>query len=96
MWIVTAHAIRGCERLVLVRFLQVSAFHIVAIHAKRRRSFGEMKVELDFADLSRFMRGMAGIAAHIQGGVPAAFRGNVFAGLVATQAQILLDRKSVV
>src|ERR1022692_1182792 len=89
MWIVTAHAIGCFEWLVLVRFLQVSALCVVAIKAKRRRRFGEMKIELDLADLAGFVRDVASVAAHVEGRVPAAFLGNVYAGLVTAQAEVL-------
>src|ERR1017187_3835316 len=87
--IVTAHAIGRFERLVLVRFLQISALDVMAIHTKRRGRLGEMKVELDLADLARLMRDVAGVAAHVEGRVPAAFLGNVYAGLVTAQAEVL-------
>ena len=87
--IVAAHAIGRLEGLILVRLLQVGVLYVVAIEAKRRRRLGEMKVELGLADLPCLVRDVAGVAAHVEGGVAAAFLGNVHAGLVATQAKIL-------
>ena len=88
--IVTAHAVGLRERLVLVRFLQVGALYVVTIDAQRRRSFGQMKVELHLAGLARFVGGVAGVAAHVEGGVAAALLRDVDADLVAAQAEILL------
>jgi len=88
--IVTAHAISRGERLVLVRLLQIGALHVVAINTECRWRLGEMEVKLDFPHLSRLMRRVAGIAAHIEGRMPAAFLGNVQPGLVAAQAEVFL------
>ena len=49
--IVAAHAIGGFKGLILVRLLQGRILYVMAVDAKRRWSFGEMKVKLDFADL---------------------------------------------
>lgn len=86
--VVTAHAIRGLEGLVLVRLLQVGTLDIMTVEAQRRRRLGEVIVELDFPDLSRLMCGVAGIATHVESGVPAAFLGNIEAGRVATKAEV--------
>jgi len=86
--IVTAHAIRALEGLVLVCLLQVGTLDIMTVEAQRRRRLGEVIVELDFANLPRLVRGVAGVAAHVESGVPAAFLGNIEAGRVATKAEI--------
>ena len=88
MWIVTAQAIRRLEWLVLMRLLQVVAFYVVAIDAKRWGRLGEMIVELSLAHLTRFVRDVAGVAAHVEGCMPAAFLGNIEAGRVATKAEV--------
>src|SRR5580692_2260186 len=88
MWIVTAQAIRRLEWLVLMRLLQVVAFYVVAIDAKRWGRLGEMIVELSLAHLTRFVRDVAGVAAHVEGCMPAAFLGNVLADPVATQTEV--------
>ena len=88
MWIVTAQAIRRLEWLVLMRLLQVGAFYVVAIDAKRWGRLSEVIVELSLAHLTRFVRDVAGVAAHVEGCMPAAFLGNVLADLVATQTEV--------
>jgi len=86
--VVTAHAIGLIKGLVLMRFLQVRAFGIVAIDAQRRRRFGEVEIEFDLAHFPGLVGGVAGVATHIEGGVAAAFLGNVKSGRVASQAKI--------
>lgn len=81
--IVTAHAVRSFEGLILVRLLQVSTLHIMAVDTERRGSFGQVIIELRLTYLAGFVRGVAGVAAHIESGVAAAFLGNVQAGIVA-------------
>ncbi len=44
--IVTAKAIGGFERLVLVRFLQVRVFYVMAIDTERGRRLGQVEVKL--------------------------------------------------
>ena len=50
---------------------------------------GQMKVELHLAGLTRLVRDVAGLAAHVERSVAAALRGNIHSGLVAAQAKIL-------
>jgi hypothetical protein len=87
--IVTVHAIGLRKWLVLVRLLQVGALHVVTIDTKGGRRLREVEVELGFTHLARLVRGMASVATHVEGGVPAAFLGNVYAGIVAGQAKVL-------
>ena len=49
----------------------------MAVDAQRRSGFGEVILELDLAGLARLVGGVAGVAAHVQRRVPAAFLGNV-------------------
>lgn len=86
--IVTADAIRGLERLVLVRLLQVGTLDVMAIEAQSGRRFGEVIVELNFANLSGLVRDVAGVAAHVESGVAAAFGRDIEAGRVASKAEI--------
>ena len=88
MWIVTTHAVCRREWLISMRFLQVYTLHIMAIDAKRRHRLGEVIIELGLADLTRLMCGMAGVAAHIESRMPAAFLGDVYTDSVATQAEV--------
>jgi len=89
MRIVTAGAVRLFERLVLVRILQGSVFHIVAIDAERRSRFGQMEIKLGLSDLANLVRNVAGVAAHIESGVAAAFLRNIQSLLMAIEAEIL-------
>ena len=71
--IVTLNAIGCGEWLSLVRLDQAGIFHIVAVDAERRSGFGEVVIELQLARLARLVNGVAGLAAHVQRHVPAAF-----------------------
>ena len=86
--IVAAYAVRSLEGLVLVRLLQVSILHIMAVDAEGRGRLGQVIVELYLAYLAGFVRGVARVAAHIEGSMAAAFLGNIQAGIVAAQAEI--------
>ena len=66
-------AVRCSERLILMRLLQAGVLHIVAIDAQGWSRFGEVVVKFKCAACSGLVRHMAGFAAHIQGGVAAAF-----------------------
>ena len=93
MRVVALDAIGRGEWLVLVRLLQVGALDVMTVKAQRWRRFGEVIVELDFAeryfaDRACFVRGVAGVAAHVEGGVAAAFGGDIEAGGVASKAEI--------
>jgi len=72
-----------------VRFLEVRLFYVMAIHAKRRRRFGEMEVELGLADLAGFVGDVAGVAAHIERGMTAAFLRHIRTRVVAAEAEVL-------
>ncbi len=48
-----------------------------------------MKIEFGLTDLAGLVRDVAGVAAHIERGMTAAFGGDVNALLVAAQAKIL-------
>jgi hypothetical protein len=86
--IVTAHAIGRFERLVLVRLLQVCALDVMTIYAESGRRLGEMKIEFGLADLPRFVRNVAGFAAHVEGGMAAAFLRHIQPGGMAAQAEV--------
>src|SRR5271166_3350807 len=89
--IVAGQAIGFVEGLILVRFLQVCSFGVVAVQAESRCCLGQMEIKFGLAEFPRFVRGMAGVAAHVEGGVPAAFFRNVFAGLVTAQAKVFFS-----
>jgi hypothetical protein len=89
MRIVATGAIRRGERLIVMRLLQAGVLHVVTIDAQRRSALGQMKIELSLPRFSGLMRGVAGVASHVEGGVAAAFFGDIQSLLVATQAQIL-------
>ena len=88
--IVALHAIGGGERLALVRLDQARVLRIVAVEAQRRSRLGQVIVELDLALLAGLVGDVAGVAAHVQRRVPAAFLGNVQSLVVAGQAEIFV------
>src|SRR5579885_306458 len=88
--VVALNAVGRRKRLILVRLLQVRVFRIVAVEAQRRGRLRQVEVKFFFAPLAGPVGHMAGFAAHVQSGVPAALLRYVEAGLVATEAQILL------
>ena len=49
---------------------------------------GQVKIELGLPDLARLVRDVAGVAAHVERGVTAAFFGTFNPGLVAGQAEV--------
>jgi len=86
--IVTAHAIGRFERLILVRLLQVRTLDVMAIYAEGGRRLGEMKIEFGLADLPRLVRNVASFAAHVEGGMSAAFFGHIQPGRMAAEAEV--------
>src|SRR5579864_4783954 len=89
MRVMAAQAIRLLEWLVLMCLLQFCTLRIMAIQAKCWTGFRQMKIKLRFSRFARLMRGVASVAAHVQGGVAASFGGYVQTGVVATQAEVL-------
>jgi len=88
--VVAFGALGGSEGLALVRFLQVSIFGVVAVEAERRGGLGEMEAIFLGWLRTGFVGGVAGVAAHIERGVAAAFFRDIGAGLVALEAEIFL------
>ena len=72
-----------------MRFDQLFVFYVVASDAERGHGLGEVKVELLLPFFADFMRGVAGIASHIERGVSAAFLGDVRSLGVAGEAKIV-------
>ena len=89
MGIVTAHAIRRFKGLILVRLLQVRTLDVMTIYTERGRRLGEMKIEFGLANLSRFVGNVATVAAHVEGGMAAAFLRHIRPGRMTAQAEIL-------
>lgn len=87
--VVALQAVRSSEGLTLVRLDQRFILDVMAIDAKRRDAFVEVLVELDLADFTDLMRGMAGVAAHVERGVAATFRGHVRPLRMTVKAQVL-------
>lgn len=87
--VVAARAIRGRKGLVVMRLLQTGVLDVVAVHAERWSSLGQMEIELGFADLSGLVRRVAGVASHVERGVTAAFCGDVQSLRVTTKTEIL-------
>src|SRR3984957_846184 len=87
--IMATGAVRGRERLVVMRLLQVRRLDVVAVNAQSWSALGQVKIELRLACLACLMRRMASVAAHVECGVPAAFLGDVQSLLVAIETEIL-------
>lgn len=62
----------------------------MTIEAKGRSGLGQVEVEFLFALLAGLMGDVAGLAAHVESGMPAALLRNVNPDFMATQAEILL------
>jgi hypothetical protein len=89
VWVVAFEAICRGERLILVCFLQISAFRIVTVQAELRRGFREVEIKFLFAQFTSFVSYMTCLATRVQRGVPAAIFRNVKANIVAAQTEIL-------
>jgi hypothetical protein len=89
MRIVALHAIGGRERLVGMCFLKAGVLRIVAIQAELRRRFRQMISELVLCPVADLVRNVAGVAAHVQRYVTAAFFRNIQSGRMAAQAKVL-------
>ena len=87
--IVALRATRSGEGLSLMRFDQLFVFYVVASDAERGHGLGEVKVELLLPFFADFMRGVAGIASHIERGVTAAFFRDICSLRVAGEAKIV-------
>jgi hypothetical protein len=86
--IVAGKAVRFIERLTLVRLDKGRIFRIMTIDAKGRSILGQVEIEFALTALAGFVGYMAGIAAHVQGGVTAAVLGDIDPDLMAAQAQV--------
>src|SRR5271166_1815868 len=88
MRIVALEAVRASKRLSLVSLDERIVFHVVAIDTKRRNALGEMVIELNLARFPGLMGYVAGVAAHIERGVSAAFRRHIQSLSMAIEAQV--------
>ena len=85
-------ALRTCgrgKRLSAMSLDQGLILDIVAIDAERGDGLGQVIVEFLFLLFADFVRHMAGLASHVEGGVPAAFFGDVHTLIVAIQTEVL-------
>ena len=89
MRIVAGRAVRGSERLIVMRLLQRRILHIVAIEAERRSRLGQVKLVLGSRIRAALVRRVAGVASHVERGMTAALLGNVQALVVAREAKIV-------
>jgi len=87
--VVALQAVRAGEWLVLMRLLQSRILCVMALDAQRRYIFLQVCFKLDLSALAVFVRDMAGVASHVERSVPAAILGNIYADVVAAQAEIL-------
>jgi adenylylsulfate kinase-like enzyme len=87
--VVALQAVRRAKRLVLVRLLQGGIFRIVAIQAQRRSCFRQVKAVFQRRFRSGLVRDVAGVAAHVECSVTAAFFRNIHALVMAGEAEII-------
>ena len=92
--IVALEAVGFLDRLILVGLDHRRVFHVVAVKAQRRRVFGQMIGEFALRGIACLVSHMAGVAATVEGRVPAAALGDVHARVVTGQAEVLLLRFS--
>src|SRR6266542_6558934 len=90
MRIMAVQAIGLAERLPLVRREQSRILGVVTGLAKCRSIFRKVEVEFSNSPLAGLVRDMAGVAAHIHGGVMAAVFCIRQAGLMAGKAEVLV------
>lgn len=88
--IVARETIRRSEGLSLVSLDQTGIPGIVTIDAQRGSVLGQVKIKFALAPLPRLVHGVAGIAAHVECGVPAAALRNIRSLRVAGEAEIVL------
>ena len=62
---------------------------VVAVDAERGNGLGQVIVEFLLSLFADFVRHVAGVASHVEGGVAAAFFGDVQALVVAIEAEVL-------
>ena len=82
MRIVALQATGAFEGLAYVRFLQAGVFRVVALDAQRRNAFLQVRFKLNLSSLAILVSDVAGIAAHIERRMTAAFFGGVEADFV--------------
>lgn len=89
MRVMAGQAIRLVKGLILVRLLQLCALGIVAVEAECRGGLRQMEIKLGLPHFAGLVGGVASVATHVEGRVPAALCRNIQAGLVAAQAEVL-------
>src|SRR5579872_7453122 len=86
--IVALHAVGAGERLVVMRLLELFVVGVVAIEAERRARLGQVELVVLSCFRSGLVGHMAGIAAHVEGGVTASLLRYMQSSLVALAAEI--------
>jgi hypothetical protein len=89
MRIVTLQTVRGGEGLALVRLDENFILYVMTVEAKRRDSFSEVLVELQFPHFAHFVSHMARVAAHIESRVPTAFFRDIHTLIMAVETKVL-------
>ena len=89
MRVVTGQAIRRAEGLILMRLLQPSVLHVVAVQTKRRNRLGQMESIVEGQLCTGLVRDMAGVASHVERRVTASLLWNIHALVVAGEAEIV-------
>ncbi len=82
MRVMTGGAVCVRKRLAVMSFDQCGVFYVVTVSTKCRDGFLQVVIEFLFAKFAGFVNGVAGIAATVERGVPAALVGNVYAGVM--------------
>jgi hypothetical protein len=90
MYGVTGQAIGLFERLLPVGFDKRLAFYIMAAYAQRVRIGVQMQTGFRISRRSLFVNDVAGIAPHIQRGMPAPICGYILPFVVTFEAKVLL------
>lgn len=99
VWVVAGQAVGGGKGLLLVCTEELRVARVMAIQAHGRRRFGEVKIKLTLACIPdvdrpktgrsrRFVGHMAGVAAHVERRVAAAFLRHILASVMAAQARL--------
>ena len=88
--IMTAQAIRCGERLSMVRLDKSCILRVMTVETECRSVLGQVEIKLALTALSGLVGHVAGIAAHVQRCVTAAFLRDIDSDFVASQTQVCI------
>ena len=89
MRVVAGQAVGFGKGLALVRLMQLRSLCIVAVQRTARGRLGQMESILCLPNLARLVRDVAGVAAHVECGVAAAFLPGHSCPACGNQAEIV-------